>query len=306
MEELITIATFQYPHEGYIIQGKLESEGIASILKDELTIQTDNLLSNALGGVRLQIYKSDLEKALPILITAGIVIENQFNAEPSSLENFTSRIPIIKKWPYQIRLIPLIVAPIFLILLIYLLMSIPSKAERLADKARFEEYQKERMLTHRYLPYIDSLIETNPKYAVSFIKDLFLTYPNHPDLHDNLGVALFYIDSFQQALNQFQIYMNYQNYEWPRTLANIAYCKIKLEDYEGAIEDLIKAAEINWDFTYDLAVAYESNNDLVNAEIQYSKYIDKWRSDKTIYEFPKEFLELEKKVEKMRKDLNYN
>ena len=46
--QLITIYTFNYPHEAYIIKGRLESEGIICFLKDEMTIQIDNFYSNAL------------------------------------------------------------------------------------------------------------------------------------------------------------------------------------------------------------------------------------------------------------------
>lgn len=60
METFITIATFQYPHQAYIIKAKLESEGIYVLLKDELTIQAHNFLSNAIGGVKLQIKLATL------------------------------------------------------------------------------------------------------------------------------------------------------------------------------------------------------------------------------------------------------
>lgn len=67
MRNLITIKTFEYPQESYIIKNKLESEGIYVFLKDELTIQTDNFLSNAIGGVKLQVQESDIENALVLL-----------------------------------------------------------------------------------------------------------------------------------------------------------------------------------------------------------------------------------------------
>jgi len=62
-----TIKVFEYPHEAQIIKNKLENEGIYVFLKDELTIQTDNFLSHAIGGVKLQVKSEDIEKAKKIV-----------------------------------------------------------------------------------------------------------------------------------------------------------------------------------------------------------------------------------------------
>jgi|SRR5690606_41190345 len=64
---LITIARFQYTSEALIIQGRLEAEGIETHLADSITINTDPLVSNAIGGVKLQVWENDLEKAQAIL-----------------------------------------------------------------------------------------------------------------------------------------------------------------------------------------------------------------------------------------------
>ncbi len=67
MEQFITIHTFNYPHEAYVIKTRLESEGIEVFLKDENTVQAYNFLSNALGGVKLQVRESDVKEAMKIL-----------------------------------------------------------------------------------------------------------------------------------------------------------------------------------------------------------------------------------------------
>ncbi len=67
MAEFITIKSFEYPHEAQIIKNKLETEGIFVFLKDEYTIQTDNFLSNAIGGVKLQVMKEDVITSKEIL-----------------------------------------------------------------------------------------------------------------------------------------------------------------------------------------------------------------------------------------------
>lgn len=67
MTEFKTIKTFEYPHEAQITKNKLESEGVYVFLKDEYTVQTDNFLSNAIGGVKLQVLEKDVEKSKEIL-----------------------------------------------------------------------------------------------------------------------------------------------------------------------------------------------------------------------------------------------
>ncbi|MBU3028085.1 DUF2007 domain-containing protein [Zobellia galactanivorans] len=65
-EKFYTIASFEYPSDVQILKGKLESEGIPVFLKDEHTLNSDPLISNAIGGVKLQVYTEDKEKAIEI------------------------------------------------------------------------------------------------------------------------------------------------------------------------------------------------------------------------------------------------
>ncbi|GGD18875.1 putative signal transducing protein [Hyunsoonleella pacifica] len=62
-----TIARFQYSTEAQIIKGRLEAEGIQVFLSDNLTIDTDPLVSNAIGGVKLKVLSVDALKAQHIL-----------------------------------------------------------------------------------------------------------------------------------------------------------------------------------------------------------------------------------------------
>ncbi|SDS53011.1 putative signal transducing protein [Winogradskyella sediminis] len=63
----ITIAKFQYSTEAEIIKGRLESDGIQVFLKDNITIDTDPLVSQAIGGVKLKVLAKDEEQARAIL-----------------------------------------------------------------------------------------------------------------------------------------------------------------------------------------------------------------------------------------------
>lgn len=62
-----TIARFQYSTEAQIIKGRLEAEGIEVFLQDHLTIDTDPLVSNAIGGVKLKVLTQDVLKAKHVL-----------------------------------------------------------------------------------------------------------------------------------------------------------------------------------------------------------------------------------------------
>lgn len=67
MAKFTQIANYQFSSEAYLIKGKLESEGIEVFLQNENTINTDPLLSNAVGGVKLFVNTDNVLKAKQIL-----------------------------------------------------------------------------------------------------------------------------------------------------------------------------------------------------------------------------------------------
>ena len=70
-ETFKTIARFQYSTEAQIIKGLLEADGIHVFLSDNITIDTDPLVSNAIGGVKLKVYANQEQEAMEILETIG-------------------------------------------------------------------------------------------------------------------------------------------------------------------------------------------------------------------------------------------
>ena len=46
---------------------RLEEEGIKAYLQDEYTVTIDPILSNAIGGIKLMIYKDQLERAMELI-----------------------------------------------------------------------------------------------------------------------------------------------------------------------------------------------------------------------------------------------
>lgn len=65
-QEFHTLGSFEFPADAQIIKGRLEAEGIPVFLKDENTINSDPLISGAIGGVKLQVYSTDKERAKEI------------------------------------------------------------------------------------------------------------------------------------------------------------------------------------------------------------------------------------------------
>ena len=50
-----------------IMSQRLEAEGIKVYLKDEHTVTIDPILSNAIGGVKVMVYKEQLQRALELI-----------------------------------------------------------------------------------------------------------------------------------------------------------------------------------------------------------------------------------------------
>jgi hypothetical protein len=83
-EKLITLVTYTYATESYILIAKLDGEGIFSFVKNEHTVSTQNFLSNAVGGIDVQIKEKDLARASEIL--AEVAEQTKLaNAVPASL-----------------------------------------------------------------------------------------------------------------------------------------------------------------------------------------------------------------------------
>ena len=62
-EHLVTVGSYTDPIQAHIAGGRLESEGIPVVIADEHLIWGNWMLSNALGGVKLQVPFSRAEQA---------------------------------------------------------------------------------------------------------------------------------------------------------------------------------------------------------------------------------------------------
>jgi hypothetical protein len=62
-----------------MVQGYLESEGIDTILEDDINTHFNSIYPNALGGVKVLVRDEDLEKALLLLQKGGYLNSEKNN-----------------------------------------------------------------------------------------------------------------------------------------------------------------------------------------------------------------------------------
>jgi hypothetical protein len=131
-----TIISFTYPHEAHLAKGRLESEGIDVIIKDELTAQVNNFYSNAIGGVKLLVKDSDYDSAYKILIESGYILETVTapNKFWTRFDKLTSELPLIGKSIIELRLIILVALVLIILIIPIFLLSLPSTRDKLTGK----------------------------------------------------------------------------------------------------------------------------------------------------------------------------
>ncbi len=84
------IATFSYSSEAIILKGKIESEGIEVFMFDNNTVDTDPLISNAIGGVKLFVRTENAEKANVLVSNFNEFTLDENELSDTKNENITS------------------------------------------------------------------------------------------------------------------------------------------------------------------------------------------------------------------------
>jgi hypothetical protein len=67
MEELKTIAIFNYTHEIVVLKHRLDQEELQYFFENETMSSIAPFYSNALGGIKLKVHPNDFEKVQSIL-----------------------------------------------------------------------------------------------------------------------------------------------------------------------------------------------------------------------------------------------
>ena len=95
MDKPITILTFTTLPECAIVKGLLESEGISSQIKDELSAQMNYGQSASVGGVKLQVEERDVEQAVTFLESKGHIHPEDYQRSEfeKQLDRFVEKLP---------------------------------------------------------------------------------------------------------------------------------------------------------------------------------------------------------------------
>lgn len=71
MDSYKVIAIFTYPSDLAVVKALLESNDINCYVRDELTVQVHNFISDAVGGIRLEVPEEKVELAEKLLLEKG-------------------------------------------------------------------------------------------------------------------------------------------------------------------------------------------------------------------------------------------
>ena len=61
------VASFREPFKAHLASGRLKAEGIQAVVLDEHLVRLDWVLSQAIGGVKIQVPEANLEEARKVL-----------------------------------------------------------------------------------------------------------------------------------------------------------------------------------------------------------------------------------------------
>ena len=120
--EWTTIHTVTYPADAYVIQPALENQGFEVFLKDELTVQVDNFISNAIGGIKIQVHKDKAEDAYNYLLESGLIEEKK--EHESLINSVTKNIPIVKNWDVIGKILFVFIS-VFILLAVFVYFAAP-------------------------------------------------------------------------------------------------------------------------------------------------------------------------------------
>jgi DNA-directed RNA polymerase subunit RPC12/RpoP len=66
-DKIVTLSSYYDPMEAQIVRGRLEANGVACFVADDNMLAANPFYNQALGGVKLKVFKHDLEKCREIL-----------------------------------------------------------------------------------------------------------------------------------------------------------------------------------------------------------------------------------------------
>lgn len=119
MSKLVSIRYFQHTYETAVLKTLLEKENIPYFFKDENMTQTMPFYTFGSGGIQLQVWEEDVERAKKLLIETGYLDrEIEMPSQEERLEEYADRIPFLKRLKKEHKIIIAAVIIALLVLLI--------------------------------------------------------------------------------------------------------------------------------------------------------------------------------------------
>lgn len=127
MQKWTTIITFNHHHDAHMAKTRLEAEDIEVFMKDELSVQVQTYLSQALGGIKLQVRENQVLKAVHVLKTLGYDMDFKTTNEFwQKIDKATASIPLVSTLAVEIRLMVLIAILLLILAIPIYLLLMPS------------------------------------------------------------------------------------------------------------------------------------------------------------------------------------
>ncbi|WP_353684934.1 tetratricopeptide repeat protein [Thermodesulfovibrio sp. 3907-1M] len=134
------------------------------------------------------------------------------------------------------------------------------------EKQDFETRFEEANLMLRYKEFDE---------ACKIYRELIQENSNLAELHNNYGLALFYLSKFEEAIEEFKKAIEIKE-DFALPYANIGLVYLNKEEYEKAVGFFLKALELdpeNPETNYNLAVTYYRMNKKSDALKHYEAFI---------------------------------
>jgi tetratricopeptide (TPR) repeat protein len=132
-----------------------------------------------------------------------------------------------------------------------------------ADFSKQAEMQNEKVLSwEKTIKDINILAGRNQRLAInridSFLQfDTTLNTEKYYDLHFMKGNIYYSIDNLKEAIEEFSLAGQSVRFENPKILAAKAGAYLKLKQFDTALNKLTQAAEINYDYYWNIGNYYE-------------------------------------------------
>jgi len=212
---------------------------------------------------------------------------------------------------------PALTKTLYILTILILLLSCNFGQKKFSDRLDDlrKDYSKEAEINNAKILAWETIVDSIYKLAdtnkISSLKtvdnlilnDTTLNSEKINELHFIKGDIYYCVDSFHKAIDEFSASERGQNFVSPKLLAAKAGAYINLKNFDSSLFDLKKAAEINYDYYWNVGNYYEIVGKKDSAISNYQKL---YLRDTTIYrDCKKRIEELNKNKPKLLKELIY-